>query len=299
MPLVQRKTEQHYVLVGRAAIAGILALGIISAMFMAGVISILKVLLSVGVTFGAPILLMFFWRRLTKAAVIAAVFGYTVIIIVVPWVVPASSVLRQSSALTAKTKEHITEVRILADLKDVNSGRATKVGQNISKKCTIEAVSVFFEGVAHAVPNDLSSPLEGIGRFNVELYIIHLLGADVQSMRPATLLAMRFLVDGILPFIILFIVSFITKPTDSAISAKFYARLKTPVAATLEEDAIEVQKSYDNPTRFDHLKLFRSSNWEMCKWTAVDMIGFIICGLIVGVILILFWLMLNYGRVNI
>jgi hypothetical protein len=64
--------------------------------------------------------------------------------------------------------------------------------------------------------------------------------------------------------------------------------MKTPVAKTLEDDAQEVELSYANPTRFDHLKLFPSSNWEFTRWDRTDALGLIACCALVGVVLLVF-----------
>ncbi len=82
--------------------------------------------------------------------------------------------------------------------------------------------------------------------------------------------------------------SLVTQPSEPARLARFYVRMKTPVAATLEEDAFAVEASYANPTRYAHLKLWPNSNWEFTQWDKVDAIGFICCCGLVGVVLIVF-----------
>ncbi|MFM9029666.1 MAG: hypothetical protein ACKOTF_03125 [Opitutaceae bacterium] len=64
--------------------------------------------------------------------------------------------------------------------------------------------------------------------------------------------------------------------------------MKTPVAATLEEDARRVSDSYANPTCYDHLKLFPGSNWEFTKWDRMDGLGFLACCALVGLVLLVF-----------
>jgi hypothetical protein len=68
--------------------------------------------------------------------------------------------------------------------------------------------------------------------------------------------------------------------------ARFYARMKTPVAATLEQDAKEVEASYARPARFDHTKLWPKSDWEFTKWDKTDAVGFIASCALVGVVLV-------------
>ena len=72
--------------------------------------------------------------------------------------------------------------------------------------------------------------------------------------------------------------------------------MKTPVAPTPETDEMELVKSYANPNRFNHLKLFPNSNWEFCKWTKIDTIGFLLCWVAVAFILAFLWLVLNIGK---
>jgi hypothetical protein len=113
---------------------------------------------------------------------------------------------------------------------------------------------------------------------------LKLVGFDVAGFTPAQLLTTRYLVDAMLPISLLIIVSLLTRPTDPQRVARFYVRMKTPVAKTLEQDAIEVERSYASPGRFDHVKLFPRSNWEFTKWDKTDAFGFICCCALVGVV---------------
>jgi len=56
-----------------------------------------------------------------------------------------------------------------------------------------------------------------------------------------------------------------------------------------------VELSYANPTRFDHRKLFPSSNWEFTKWDKRDTIGFLCCCALVGVVLLVFKAVVTIG----
>jgi len=150
-------------------------------------------------------------------------------------------------------------------------------------------VSLYFEdGVVHVNPKDLNSPKTGIGLFRVEVYLLKLLGVDVAGFGPAGLLTTRYVVDAAFPILILVVVSLLTLPTDPARVARFYVRLKTPVAPTLEQDALDVEQGYANPTHLDHMKLFPHSNWEFTKWNRMDALGFFGCCAFVGVILLFF-----------
>ena len=111
----------------------------------------------------------------------------------------------------------------------------------------------------------------------------------------AQLMTTRYLVDALLPILILIVASLLTQPTDPVRVARFHVRMKTPVAPTLDEDAIAVEESYANPTRYDHLKLIPKSNWEWTKWNREDTWGFLGCCGLVGFILMFFKAVLMIG----
>ena len=179
---------------------------------------------------------------------------------------------------------------------DVAQGRAATEGVVITRTQRIEPVSLYFEeGVVHVNPKDLSSPLTGRGLFRVEVYVLSLFGVDVANFAPAGLLTTRYVVDAMFPVVILMVVSLLTQPTDRARVARFYVRLKTPVAATLDQDAVDVEAGYANPTHLDHTKLFPKSNWEFTKWDRTDALGFLGCCAFVGVILLFFKAVLAIG----
>jgi hypothetical protein len=67
------------------------------------------------------------------------------------------------------------------------------------------------------------------------------------------------------------------------------------VLADPELDAKAVQFTMENPRRFDDRKLFPHSQWEFKKWNKVDSVGFLLCWVGVGGILMLLWMILKAG----
>jgi hypothetical protein len=233
--------------------------------------------------------MLFIWRRVTETAVRVQVIATLVFIAIIPWVVSSIPALARSETLTAMTRERVVMQEAEATADDVRAGLATAVGQTITKQRRVEPVSVYFEeGVVRVDPKDPNSPRTGKGLFRTEVYLLKLLGFDVQGFSSAQLLTTRYVVDALLPILLLIVVSYLTRPADPARVARFYARMKTPVAATLELDAKEVEASYANPARFDHLKLFPHTNWEFTKWDKTDTLGFLACCALVGVVLLVF-----------
>lgn len=295
-PLFPGKSQRHYMVIARLTVPLSLAVGIMIGMYLNSVIALLKFAIVLLVVWGVPITMMFIWRRLTETAVRIQVFSTLTLIALIPWTVPAIPSLAQSSALTLMTRERVVTTEAKATAADVASGQAKAEGEMITRTRRIEPVSVYFEeGVVRTDPRDLSSPKTGKGLFRVEVFLISLLGVDVAGFNSAQLMTTRFVVDSLLPILILIVASLLTQPTDPARVGRFYVRLKTPVGPTLDDDAVLVEQSYANPTRYDHTKLFPRSNWEFTKWNRQDTLGFLGCCGLVGVILIFFKTVLVIG----
>ncbi|MBI4626599.1 MAG: sodium:solute symporter family protein [Verrucomicrobia bacterium] len=258
-------TDREAVTAGRWAIVGALAVGIIAATNMTNVFSVVQLLLTVNVPFGAAVVLIFVWRRLTPGAVWTAVIVSAVVNIIAPFVVPLVPALRQHPALVELAAAGA-------------SGRREPV---------------YFESVVRSRPEDLSSPLEGRGRFHLELYLLDRAGIDMAARSSSARFAARFLFDGLFPFVLLLLVSLRTRAPPPAHVDQFYGKMKTPVGATPGLEAAAMAETRRDPHRFDHVKLFPRSSWEFTKWDRVDTIGFVACCAVSGGILWAFALLLR------
>lgn len=288
-PVFPGKSERHYMVIARLTVPLVLGLGIAVGLYLNSVIAILKFSIVLLVVWGVPITFIYIWRRLTEMAVRIQVIATLVFVAVIPWVVPNIPSLARSEKLTQMTRERVVTVHQKATAADVTEGRARVVGEEIQRSLRAEPVSVYFEeGVVRVNPDDLTSPRTGKGLFRVEVYLASLLGFDVQGFTPAQLLTTRYVVDALFPILLVLVMSWLTRPTDARRLDRFYVRMKTPVAATLALDAEEVERSYREPTRFDHTKLFPRTQWEFTKWNREDWLGFVGCCALVGVVLLVF-----------
>jgi SSS family solute:Na+ symporter len=259
-------TQGQAVTAARWTIVIVLALGVLSAELMGDVESIVKLVLTVNVPFGAAILTSFFWRRLTAKAVWWSVSLTVIAILFIP--------------------------NIAADLKPLRTAPSLAA---MSTSADGKPVPVYWKQLVRTYPADPNSPLEGKGRFNFECWVLNKLGLDVAKLAPQSREAATFYFDGAFPFLVLLLVSYLTRPTDQARVDLFYGKMKTPVGATPELEAAAMEETRRNPGRFDHTKLFRHSTWEFCKWDRVDAIGFIICCAVSGAIIGLFVLLLKWA----
>jgi SSS family solute:Na+ symporter len=290
-PFWPNKPEKHYLLVGRVAIAVTLFGGIAVALLIDNLLVLFKYIISIPAIFGASIWLGFLWRRLTKSAVFTQVVICLLIYAVIPNLFQTLNWSKHNPSFLLQTKPKTLTVTVSALKEDVEKGRAEYTGQSIKKEHTIEPVGIFFEQVARTDPADPSSPQEGLGRFHAEIWVLSWFGIDFSHNTKAQLVAIRFLFDALFPFLLLFLISFVTKPAPKPNLDRFFATLHTPVQKTPEEEKAALEDSYRNPGKFEKDKLFPGSNWEILKPNRTDFLGFGGSWVLVGVIILLLWLM--------
>lgn len=293
-------SQKHYLVVAKCAIAGVLILALLFSLFFSGVISLLSSLITFGTFFGAVGFLIYFWRRLTARAVWCGTFIWIFLMVVVAWGLPSLESFRRMPSLLLCTPETTARVYAAAKAEDVAKGLAETVGQSIERTTVIAPKPIFFEEIALVDPADVSKGYEGLKRFQFENWLSWRLGLPLERWGSAGLITNRWMMDAMLPFILLISISLLTprprpESAEFARLARFYARLKTPVKSDLAEDALEVAASEANPTRYDHRKMFPGTDWEFTCWTMGDYLGFFGCWAGVLAILAFLWGILQIG----
>lgn len=257
-------TDADIVRAGRRTLIVVLILGVFVAKNLSDVYTLLEFAMTINVPFGASILLMFIWRRLTPTAVWTAVIGSAVLNIIFPLVAPHIPAIADNPVLAVRAVN--------------GNGRS---------------LPVYFESVVRSNPDDMASALQGQGRLHVELVMLRAVGIDAAKLSPGGRLACRFLLDGLVPLALLLGVSLFTRAPPPEQVEQFFGKMKTPVAATLELDAVVVEETKRQPHRFDHLKLFPRSSWEWTRWNKEDTVGFAVSCAITLVIIGGFLLLLR------
>ena len=258
---------QQGVFYARCTIAAVLVLGTVSAWLMRDFFSIINLVLTVNLPFGAAVLLTFFWRRLTAPAVWCCVIITTLVVLVIPWTASQVPALRANQELT-----------------------------RMSAAPNAAPAPVFFNQVVRVRPDDPASPLVaagGLNRFNLECWLLGRAGLNVDRLTKTQRVTAQFFFDGIFPFVVLIVASLLTRPTDPARVAQFYGKMKTPVGDTPELEAAALEETRRQPGRFDQTKLFPHTGWEFCRWDRVDAIGFAACCALSAAIVGLFLLVLK------
>jgi solute:Na+ symporter, SSS family len=243
----------------RFAVVIVLILSVMVATLMSNLKSVMLLILYGNVGFGAAIFMIFHWRRLTAAAVWVSVVLSLIVSVLVPF-----------------GAQMVPSVR--TDPRVVQLSRTARDAQG-------QALPLYFDHVEIPASAHDGSSLVGSGRFNFELLLLKGLGLKVERLSSGGILASQFFFDGLFPFAVLIVVSHLTPRTNSFLVLRFYGKMKTPVGATPELDRLAVEETAANPSRFDHLKLFPRSQWEFCRWTREDTLGFLACCCLSGAIL--------------
>jgi SSS family solute:Na+ symporter len=292
-PLAPHRSGRHYLTVGKVVIAATLLGGVGVALFVGNLLYLFQYFISLPAVFGASIWLAFLWRRLTKTAVIVQVFICFAIYAVIPNVFQTWNWARTRPGFLQETNPRTVMISTEALTEDVQAGRAERLGQVIRKPHVIEPAAVYFEKVARVNPDDPRSPKIGIGRFNAEVWVLSWAGVRFENFTKAQLSATRFFFDALFPFVLLFLISFVTRPVPKPDLDRFYGRIHTPVQPTPEDDVRAVQDAVDHPDKYSAKKIWPRSAWEFMKPGKWDIIGFGGSWLLVGVIIALLWLMVT------
>ena len=318
-PFVPESWRRHGMLVAKLSIVGTLSAGIFFALIFDGIIALFTMMVSVGALYGAMGLLMLFWRPLSKRGTTAGWILWLVFLMVIPFGLPRIDSLRTAPSLVQETTARDVAYSTPATAADVTAGKAAAIGAPIARSQRLEPVAIFFENV-----KTIDGVRQGSGRFHIELWVLAQCGMDFSSFTRAGLNTARWLFDAVGPFIALILCSLLLpdrrrratteaerQAPDPATYARvvmqgnlatvrnrdetaeqaairvdrFFAKFKTPIAPTPEEDEVELAKTFADPSRFDHLRLFPGKTLEFTRWTRYDFLGFF--GIWAGVLVVI------------
>jgi SSS family solute:Na+ symporter len=292
-PFVKPKSDRHLINVGRVAIGVTLLGGVAAALYVGNLLDLFKYFISLPAIFGAAIWLGFLWRRVTKPAVIAQVILCFAIYAVIPNLFQSLEWARTRPAFLRETRPRVLTITTKALREDVAAGRAAAVGETIRKQRTNPPAGIFFEKVALVDPQDPQSPRVGIGRFQAEIWVLSWFGLDFSGFSAAQLNAVRFGFDALFPFLLLFLLSAVTKPISKTDLDRFFAKVHTPVQPTPEAEERALREAVERYEEIEARKLRPGSSWEFMKPVRSDVLGFLGSWLLVGVIIFLLWLMVS------
>jgi SSS family solute:Na+ symporter len=211
VPCGPGRPTRDLVRAGRRAIVVILAIGVIAAANMEDVFTQIQLMLTVQVPFGAAVMLMFFWRRLTAEGRLGR----------------RDRLLTLLNIVAPKVAENVDAWR-------TQPGAWWRRRDEGGVK-----TPVFWDAVVHQRPGDLASPLEGRGRLHLELVRARSqLGLDLAAARREHAVCGAVLLRRAVP---------VRGPpagepghaasAPPAVVDLFYGKMKTPVNPVPEKDA--------------------------------------------------------------
>ena len=297
-------SEEHYIFMGRLAGAVMILGAILFSIYYYDVFDQLKVAWELPVIFAATVWVAMFWRRATRAAAWVTVISTAVLFFIIPSLLPVVyPSLRINEKYLAVTQTQVYTRRYKAkefDIRQRNeeietweklnlSGLAAdpspeplRLGEMIEITTKPPSKSIYW---TKGIKVEQDGRKAGQGFFNLEMAFFDMVGMDLSTMANPMIETLRLPLRILLPIFLMVIFSLFTKPVEQQALIRFYARMKTPVNPDPEVDRLEVERSYTEPHRFDHKKIFPSSQFEFTKWDRQDTFGFI-CG-ILGAILVI------------
>lgn len=138
---------------------------------------------------------------------------------------------------------------------------------------------------------DENVKLMGTGNFRADYLLFKFLRVDLLQFSESTLKTIDLLPKIVMPFLLMIMLSLVTRQNSKSALDRYYVKMKTPVTGDSDHDVAELQRSYENPDRFADKKLFPKSRLEIQKPTRQDMVGFVVslatCFIVIGVAMLI------------
>ena len=132
--------------------------------------------------------------------------------------------------------------------------------------------------------------LRGEGNFKLDFLLYQATGIDLTSFEDSTLATLELPPKIVMPFMVMILLSLITRPNSVAALDRYYSKMKTPVDPDPQADQANLEAAEADPERMKTLKLFPNSNFEFQRPNAVDIIGFVVCfAACFGIIALAIW----------
>jgi solute:Na+ symporter, SSS family len=289
-PFFPKHSQKDLVLVSRIVCVVVLLAGVLISLYFQDFLLIFKFMLSIGLVFGPPFWIAIIWRKATSKAIWVTVIYSSIFTVMLGNFGADIKPISKSAYFCRMTNEKMITV-FTGVAEDVEDRTESTSGESIEKTVKIEPRGIFFENIIREHPNDPNSPVIGNGRLRVSLVFPALIGVNLKNLGVGDLNALAIYLDILIPFVIIILVSLVTKKNGKEQLDQFYGRLHTPVRGTPEDDAREMELTRANPTRFRHNKIFPNGSIELLKPTKRDSLGFLaIWGVVLLVVLFLYGL---------
>jgi len=313
-PLLANRSEKHYVFVGRILGAVVVIAGAYVAAQFDDIWKLLKLMFEINIVVAAAWWLGFKWRRSNRYGALASIGVAAVFFFLLPLLLPICLPSLKTNPYLLKTTQvhqvtriyHAHEMDVETRAAEIASWEKLSdeeklivaqlqplgIGETYTRTISLDPKSIFW---TKGFQKRDDGALEGSGLLSLELVVLDQLGVDLSANKYAMNETLRIIIRTGIPFLILIVVSKLTRPEDKQGLDRFFVKMKTVVIQDRQADNRELELSYANPARFNHLKLFPKSNWELLKWNRIDAIGFTLAVLALFAVLGLMKFLVSLG----
>ena len=315
--------EKRYVLVGRITGLVIILGAAVVALRYADVFEQFKMALQLPILFAAPFWVGMYWRRANRTAVWGTVLFSLVVFFVAPYALPAAFPgLRTDPSLGTTTQVITKTFEREATESDVARYEAwlsnsvgdpppeAVLGQPVTITLKSGGQSIFWRGGVEPVAGEPETEFvrevregdmdirferivgaqKGVGALDLDFVLYSLVGVDLSQASKATLETLRLPPKLLAPFLVLILLSLVTRRGDRDALDRYFAKMNTPVLPDPDADREALQKAYADPQLAGARRLFPSTDLEFVRPTTKDVVGFLAaCGVCVAIILLLMW----------
>lgn len=165
-------------------------------------------------------------------------------------------------------------------IRPVPTGPPQKIDENLSQ-------------TTFAYP--MGTRLRGSGSFRIDFLIYDWMGVDLTSKSNAVLNTLELPLKIVAPFLVMILVSLLTRCPPTDVVNRYYAKMRTPVDPHPDIDRKNLEAAYANAAAMEHLKLFPGTQIEIQKPNLNDILGFIICWIVCIAVIGIAVLVANIG----
>ncbi len=314
-PLFPKKTEKHYVHAGRILGASFLIGGAIISTQFDSILEVLKFIWEFFIIFAGAFWLGLKWRRANKKGAWASIIATLLIFYILPvsltnlipnlktdermMVVTEPSPIERNyiareADVTSRNEEIAMWNNLPDELKFDKSPQALSLGEKFTKVFVLPSKAIFW---SQQPKINKSGNIEANGYFYPELIFYQSIGFDLTKIPYALNETIRMMTRLVFPFLVLILISLLTKPDNDEQTHKFFLKMRTKVRGLGNEiDQEDLEKAYANPLKTKEILLFPNSQFEIYKWNKQDFYGFGISIIIVFIVIGTLFFMVNLGN---
>ncbi len=119
--------------------------------------------------------------------------------------------------------------------------------------------------------------LRGKGSFQLDFLLYQLAGVKLESLSNAFLATLELPPKILTPFMVMILISLVTRRNSKDALDRYYAKMKTPVDIDPKVDEENLKNAYKNPEKLESKKMFPGTSFEFRKPDRVDIIGLLVC----------------------